>query len=106
MTLGHISNHFERSQSFIFLGKYPVGSQYTSSYDTVAHKFDIISPTPCLSFDESKMFRQGYNQVIHLIRDTVWKSDKTQGLIIHKRVNMSAFSQQVIKRLQGTGKTV
>ena len=58
MTFGHISNHFERGQSFIFLGKYPVSGQYTSSYDTVVHKFDNISPTPCLSFDESKMFRQ------------------------------------------------
>ena len=48
-----------------------------------------------------------YNQVPHLIRDTIWESDKnTQESITHKKAKRSALSQQVIPRLQGIEKTV
>ena len=42
----------------------------------------------------------------HLTRNTIWESDKTQGHITHKRAKRSALSQQVVKMLQGTDKTV
>ena len=37
-----------------------------------------------------------YNQVPYLTRDTIWKSDKTQENITHKKTERSAFFQQVI----------
>ena len=36
--------------------------------------------------------------------DTIWKSDKTQGHITHKRAKRSAFSKQMIRKLQETAK--
>ena len=46
-----------------------------------------------------------YNQVPHLTRDTIWKSEKnTLENITHKRVKRSALFKQIVTSLQGTDK--
>ena len=50
--------------------------------------------------------RNRYKQVPHLTPDTIRESEKNTRNITYKRTKRSALSQQVITRLQGTGKTV
>ena len=47
-----------------------------------------------------------YNEVPHLIRDTIWEETKEQGNITDYRAKRLAPSRQLITRLQGTDKTV
>ena len=49
--------------------------------------------------------RNRYNQIQHLTQDTIWKSDKTTRKHHTQKTKMSALSQQVTTRLQGTDKT-
>ena len=58
-----------------------------------------------LKVKKKAKIRNQYNQVPHLTRDTIRKSDKKQGNITHKRAKRSACSQKVITRLRGTEKT-
>ena len=50
--------------------------------------------------------RNRYIQVPHLTQDTIWKSEKTQENIEHKRSKRLALSQQVTTMLKATDKTV
>ena len=47
-----------------------------------------------------------YNQIQHLIQDTVWKSDKTQGNITYNTAMRSVLSQQVTTRLRARTHTL
>ena len=50
--------------------------------------------------------RNGYNQIPHLILDTIWESDKIQEIITRMRAKRSVLSKQVTTKPQGTDKTL
>ena len=51
--------------------------------------------------------RNRYNQIPHLTKNTIWKSDKNYiQNVTYKKAERSALSQQVTTRLQGTDKAV
>ena len=54
-----------------------------------------VLPISNLKVRKKAKIRNRYNQVPHLIRDTIWESDKTQENITYRGAKRSAHSQQV-----------
>ena len=52
---------------------------------------NIIENTKCFKVRKAAKIGNRYNQVLHLIQDTTWESDKTQLNITNKSQEVSLF---------------